>query len=127
MSSRQNKLKKEEQDLQKNAKIETAAQQKKTRQAFQMDIRLYQQEARKARKSFGKKRASLLVPLQAKLNDVVTAYAKKHGYSLILDSQAAIYNVPSLNVTDAILKAFNKAQPHSPKSGNSVGASGNRQ
>jgi len=115
MNSRQDELKKEEQDLQKNAKIETAAQQKKARKTFRVHLQSFQQAAKKARKSFGEKRVSLMVPLQAKLNDVVTAYANKHGYNLILDSQAAIYNVPSLNITAAILKAFNKAQPHLPK------------
>ncbi len=127
MSPRQDKLKKEEQALQKNAKIETTAQQKKAVQTFQAHVKAYQQAARKARLSFGKKRASLMVPLQARLNDVVTAYAKKHGYNLILDSQAAIYNVPSLNITAAILKAFNKAQPHLPKRDKPAHAGGNGQ
>jgi hypothetical protein len=45
---------------------------------------------------------------------VVTAYAKQHGYDLIIDSQAVVYNAPGLDVTDAIIKAFNKAQPHAP-------------
>jgi outer membrane protein len=127
MNSRQDELKKEGQDLQKNAKIETAAQQKKAQKTFQAHLQSFQQAAKKARKSFAEKRNSLMVPLQAKLNDVVTAYAKKHGYNLILDSQTAVYNVPSLNITAAILKAFNKAQPHPPKHDNAVRAGGNGQ
>ncbi len=114
MGPEQDKLKKEQQDLKKNAKIETKAQQAKAQQQFQSHVQAYQQKAEQARESFQKKRASLMVPLQAKLNDVVTAYAKKHGYELILDSQAAVYNEPALDLTDAILKAFNKAQPHAP-------------
>lgn len=114
MQPEQNKLKKEQEDLKKNAKIESKAQQTKAQKEFQSHVQAYQQKAQQARESFQKKRASLMVPLQAKLNDVVTAYAKQHGYDLILDSQAAIYNEPALDVTDAILKAFNKAQPHAP-------------
>lgn len=122
MGSKQDKLKKERDELEKNAKIESKAQQKKAQQTFQKHVRSYQQEAQKARQSFQQKRASLMVPLQAKLNDVVTAYAKRHGYDLILDSQTAIYNVPSLDITNAILKALNKAQPHAPAPDTSAAA-----
>lgn len=114
MGSKQDKLKKEQQELEKNAKIETQAQQKKAQETFKSHVQAYQQQAQQAQQSFQQKRASLMVPLQAKLDDVVTAYAKQHGYDLILDSQAAVYNAPGLDVTDAILKAFNKAQPHAP-------------
>ncbi|MGA7966222.1 MAG: OmpH family outer membrane protein [Gammaproteobacteria bacterium] len=122
MSSKQDKLKKEEQDLQKNAKIETDAQKKKAQETLQKHYQAYQQEAQKARQSFDQKRASYMLPLQAKLNDVVTAYAKQHGFDLILQSQAAVYNAPGLDVTDAILKAFNKAQPHAPAPDTSAAA-----
>ena len=122
MSGKQEKLKKEEQDLQKNARIESKAQQKKAQQAFQAKVQAFQQDAQRARKSFQIKRASLMVPLQAKLQDVVNAYAKRHGYDLILDSQAAIYNVPEVDVTKAVLKAFNKAQPHAPPPNTSAAA-----
>lgn len=114
MNSRQDKLKKEQQELQKNAKIETQAQQKKAQDTFETHVQAYQQERQKAQQSFAQKRASLMVPLQAKLEDVVTAYAKQHGFDMIIDSQAVIYNAPGLDVTDAIVKDFNKAQPHAP-------------
>ncbi len=115
MGPEQDKLKKEEQDLQRNAKIESKAQQKKAQETFQSHIKAYQAKAQKARKSFQEKRASLMIPLQAKLHDVVTAYAKEHGFGLVLDEQAAIYNASDLDISDAVLKAFNKAQPHAPK------------
>lgn len=114
IGSKQDALKKEQQDLQKNAKIETQAQQKKAEQTFQAHVKSYQEEAQQAQQSFQQKRASLMVPLQASLNKVITAYAKAHGYELILDSNAAIYNVPGADITDEIIKAFNKAQPHAP-------------
>ncbi|HKI80947.1 MAG TPA: OmpH family outer membrane protein [Pseudodesulfovibrio sp.] len=114
MNSTQDKLKKEQQELQKNAKIETEAQQKKAQDTFKSHVQAYQQQAHQAQQSFQQKRASLMVPLQAKLEDVVSAYAKQHGYDLIIDSQAVVYNAPGLDVADAIVKAFNKAQPHAP-------------
>lgn len=122
MGSRQDKLKKEHDELEKNAKIESKAQQKKAQQTFQAHVQSYQKEAQKARQSFQQKRASLMVPLQAKLQDVVSAYAKRHGYDLILDSSTAIYNAPSLDLTDAVLRAFNKAQPHAPPPDTSAAA-----
>lgn len=115
MSPEQDKLKKEEEDLRRNAKIESKAQQKKAQETFQSHVQAYQAKAQKARKSFQEKRAALMIPLQAKLHDVVQAYAKEHGFELVLDGQAAIYNASGLDITDAVLKAFNKAQPHAPK------------
>lgn len=115
MGPEQAKLKKEEEDLQRNAKIESKAQQKKAQETFQGHIKAYQTKAQQARKSFQEKRAALMIPLQAKLQDVVSKYAKAHGFGLIIDDQAAIYNASDLDITDAVLKAFNKAQPHAPK------------
>lgn len=114
MGPEKDKLQKEEQDLQRNAKIESKAQQKKAQATFQGHVKAYQTKAQQARKSFQEKRAALMIPLQAKLQDVVSKYAKEHGFGLVLDSQAAIYNASGLDITDAVLKAFNKAQPHAP-------------
>ncbi|MGH8128634.1 MAG: OmpH family outer membrane protein [Gammaproteobacteria bacterium] len=122
MGAKQDKLKKERDDIEKNAKIESKAQQEKAQQTFQTHVQSYQKQAQNARQSFNQKRASYMVPLQAKLNDVITAYAKRHGYDLILDSQAAVYNTPGMDITDAILKAFNKAQPHAPAPDTSAAA-----
>lgn len=115
MGPEQDKLKKEEQDLQRNAKIESKAQQKKAQETFQGHVKAFQTKAQQARKSFQEKRAALMIPLKGELQKVVSDYAKKHGFGLILDSQAAIYNASGLDISDAVLKAFNKAQPHAPK------------
>lgn len=120
----QAKLKKEQEDLKKNQSIETKAAQKQAQQKFQTDIRAYQQTSQKRQQEFQQKQASLLSPLRAKLYDVVESYAKKHGYDLIVDKRAAIYNEDSIDITSQILKAFNAAQPHAPPPDTSIGAGG---
>lgn len=114
MGPEQDKLKKEEQDLRRNAKIESKAEQKKAQETFQTHVHAYQKAAQQAQKSFQKRRLSLMIPLRSKLQEVVQDYAKQHDFGMIIDDSAVIYNEPSLDVSDAVLKAFNKAQPHAP-------------
>lgn len=122
MGPEQDKLKKEQEEMQKNAKIESKAEQEKAAKTFQQHYQSYQQDAQKAQQSFRQKQASLMMPLKASLDDVVQAYAKAHGFDLILDAQTAVYNAPSLDITDQVLKAFNKAQPHAPAPDTSAAA-----
>lgn len=103
-------LKKEHDDIQKNAAIQTKAAQKKAMEKFQGDYQDFQKEVQKKQQAFAKKRAAVLQPLQAKLYDVIQNYASHHGYELVLDKSAAIYSADSVNLTDVILKAFNAAE-----------------
>ena len=118
----QAQLRKEQQQLKKNASIETKASQKQAETKFQHDVQAYQKASRQREKEFAQKRASLLQPLQASLENVISKYAKEHGYDLVLDGSAAIYNANDMDLTSRILKAFNKAQPHAPAPDTSVGA-----
>lgn len=42
-----------------------------------------------------------------KLRAFITNWSKTAGYDLVLNADAAFYNVPSADATDAVLKAFN--------------------
>ncbi|MGH8272970.1 MAG: OmpH family outer membrane protein [Gammaproteobacteria bacterium] len=110
LKKRSDAVKKEHDDIQKNAAIQTKAAQKKAMQKFQSDYQNFQQEVQTKQQAFGKKRAQILQPLQAKLYDVIQNYATHHGYELVLDKSAAIYSTDSVDLTDAVLKAFNAAE-----------------
>ena len=118
----QQKLRTEQQQLKKNSSIETKASQKKAEGKFRKDVQAYRQASQQRQQKFQKKRASLLGPLQASLENVIQKYAKQHGYELILDKSTAVYNEDSMDITSAILKAFNAAQPHAPPPDTSIGA-----
>lgn len=108
------KLKKEHDELTKNAKIETAAQQKKAEEAFQSHVQSYQQDAQSASHEYQQKQQALLKSLNEKLQGVVQTYGKEHGFDMIIEKGAVPYNADSVDVTAGVLKAFDKAQPHAP-------------
>ncbi|MGH8274415.1 MAG: OmpH family outer membrane protein [Gammaproteobacteria bacterium] len=115
LEQKQAALKKEHDTLQKNASIQTKAAQQKAMGKFQSEVQAFQKDAQKREQAFTKKRQQMLQPLQAKLYDVIQNYAVRHGYDMILDKNAAIYNNSSLDVTSAVLKAFNAAEAKSKK------------
>lgn len=115
VKDQQAKLQKEQDDLTKNKSVLGQDAQQKQESQLQQDYQAYQQEGQKRQQDTQRYQQSLLEPLQAKLEDVVQKYAKDNGYDLILDKSAVVYsgdNAP--DITDAILKAFNAAQPHAP-------------
>jgi|GEM_PF-1031479 len=118
----QAKLKKEQQQFKNNASIEKPAQQKQDKKKFQQDVQAYRQAQQQRRQQFQRKRAQLLEPLQASLENVIQKFAKQNGYDLILDKSAAVYNADAMDVTSAVLKAFDAAQPHAPAPDTSIGA-----
>lgn len=108
------KLQKEQSDMQKNASVETAAAKKKAQEQFQKDVQAYQQEGQKRQQAMQQMRQDYLGPLEAALDRVIKSYAARNGYAVILDKGAVIYNEDGLDVTSAVLKAFDAAQPHAP-------------
>ncbi len=109
------KLQKERDDYERNSKIEGKAERKKAQQTLSEHFQSFQEAQQKASHAFDERRAAYMIPLRGKLQDLVQKYAKEHGFGMIIDASAVIYNKDDLDITDAVLKAFNKAQPHAPK------------
>ena len=109
------KLQKERDAYERNSKIEGKAERQKAQQTLSEHFQAFQKAQQKANKAFDEKRAAYMIPLRAKLQDLVQKYAQEHGFGMIIDASTVIYNKDGLDITDAILKAFNKAQPHAPK------------
>lgn len=110
------KLRQEQEALKKNASIQTAAAQKAAQAKFQKDVQAYQDDLQKRQQAMQQKSEELIKPLQAELYNVIQDYAEHHGYDLILNKGAAIYNVDSIDLTDEILAAFKKAEAKSAAS-----------
>jgi outer membrane protein len=110
LEAQQKKLKGERDKLQKNASIQSDAAKKQAQQTFQQHAQAFQKKVQNGQQAVQKKRKELLQPLEAKLHDVIVSYASRHGYEMILDKRAAIYNKKGADLTNAILKAFNAAE-----------------
>lgn len=111
----QKRLKTEQETLKRNAGIETKAVQERAIKRFQQHVQAFQARYQKSQETFAKKRQALLQPLQAKLYDAIRSYAKRHGYVLVLDKQAAIYNAPTADLTQAVLRTFEASSGKSKK------------
>lgn len=114
LQKEQQKLQQEEETLKKNASIESKAVQDKQKKQFKSDMATFQQHYQKTRQGFYKKRQELLQPLQAKLYDIIQKYAKAHGYGLILNQSpnSVVYSDGSYDLTDVIMKSFDRIESH---------------
>jgi outer membrane protein len=72
-------------------------------------------ETQDAQSDFQSDMQDLLNRLAAKVGAVMTDYAQKHGYSLVLDrsdqqqaASAVLYAIPSTDITRAVIEAYNQ-------------------
>jgi len=61
-------------------------------------------------KELQKKQSELTGPIIKKLLGIVTRVAKKNGYELILDKQAAPYARPDLDLTEQVVQMYNSGE-----------------
>ncbi|UQA54853.1 OmpH family outer membrane protein [Polyangium aurulentum] len=61
-------------------------------------------------KELQKKQSELTGPIIKKLLGIVTRVAKKNGYELILDKQAAPYARPDLDLTEQVIQMYNSGE-----------------
>jgi outer membrane protein len=87
-------------------------------------------DSQDAQSDFQSDMQELVNRIASKVGDVMTDYAAKHGYTLVLDasqtqdSPTVLYAVPSIDITKAIIEAYNEksgvpappaAAPEAPK------------
>lgn len=95
-------------DLQKVKNKKTDDFQKKVA-AFQQSAGEFQQNVQNSQNEVEKRRSDLLQPIIQDMKKVLADYAKKHGYTLILNrtTQAVAYASDSYDLNDEIVKALN--------------------
>ena len=87
-----------------------------TRQVLEETILTKEKDATALQESlFGKegtlmkKRVELIQPIQKRVFEAINAYAKSHGYDLVLDSASnptLLYNAPALDQTEGVIKSL---------------------
>ena len=96
-------------DFQKKSVSLSAEAKQKEQDALQARINKFRETANAAQQSLSQVQNSIMGPVVNRLNQVIEDYAKKNGFSAILDSGLALYAAPGLDVTADIRKAFDGA------------------
>jgi len=93
-------------DFQKRAVSLSADAKKKEQDALQARMDKFREAQNAAQQALGDAQNSIMGPVSNRLNQVIADYAKKNGFSAILDSGMALYAAPGTDVTADIRKAF---------------------
>ncbi len=103
-------LKKMSKDLEKKALVLSDDVKLKKQQALQEEMLRYRELVGKSQLSIQKKERELTMPIIKKLKSVMGEIAKADGYTMILEKseQSVLWAEDSANLTDKIVKAFEK-------------------
>ncbi|OLN26734.1 Outer membrane protein H precursor [Desulfovibrio sp. DV] len=103
-------LKKMQDELQKKS-VALSQDAMKTKAAdFEGKARKYMEDRNKLQQEEQQAQQSVLQPLLTRLQKVVSDYAAKNGYSVILESHSVPYFDPKLDVTAAVQAEFDKGK-----------------
>lgn len=102
-------LKKMGEDLEKKKSVlsEDALMKKQTE--FQEEMLKYRDIVGKSQAEIQKKERELTAPILEKMRKVIGKISKEKGYTLVLEnSQMVLFSVPENDLTDDVIKAFDK-------------------
>lgn len=77
---------------------------------FEAKVRKYMEDRNKLQQEEQTAQQGVLQPLLTRLQKVVSDYAVKNGYSVILESRSVPYADPKLDVTKAVQAEFDKSK-----------------
>ena len=109
LSALQKDVQKEVDDLNKNSAVMKEADKIAAQDKANKDRTDFLAQANALQADFNKAQTAYMKDIFEALNKVLTAMAKEEGYTLILDSQAVAFADPKLDITSAVLAAFNSA------------------
>ncbi|MFZ5811394.1 MAG: OmpH family outer membrane protein [Thermodesulfobacteriota bacterium] len=103
-------LKKLQEDLQKKSVALSQDAMKSQVADFEGKAKKYMEERNKLQQEEQTSQQQILQPLLTRLQKVMTDFAKKGGYSVILEARSVPYFDSALDVTDAIRQEFDKSK-----------------
>lgn len=102
-------LKKMGEDLEKKKSILSEEILAKKQSEFQEEMMKYREAAGKSQAELQKKDRELTQPILDKMKKVIEKISKEKGYSMVLEnSPMVLFSVPENDLTDAVIKAFEK-------------------
>lgn len=99
-----------QQKLQKDGMTMSADEQEKLRTEGQQKVIEIQSLQRKLQKRAGDAQRELLEEMQPKLQQAVSAVAKKENLDMVVNAQAVIFVKPDLDITEAVTQQLNKSK-----------------
>jgi outer membrane protein len=103
-------LKKAQDELQKKSVALSQDAMKSKAADFEAKARKYLDDRNKLQQEEQQAQQSVLQPLLSRLQKVVSEYAAKNGYTVILEARSVPYYDPSMDVTAAIRAQFDKSK-----------------
>lgn len=108
LAAQGDELKRMQEDLQKTG-VALSQDAKKNKAAdFENKARRFFDDQKKLQQEEQQAQQSVLQPLLKRLQQVLTDYAGKNGYSIIMEARSVPYFDPKLDVTSAIQKEFDR-------------------
>jgi outer membrane protein len=102
-------LKKMGEDLEKKKSVLSEEALGKKQAEFQEEMLKYRDVVGKSQVEIQKKERDLTAPILEKMKKVISKISKEGGYSLVLEnSQMVLYADQGADLTDAVVKAFEK-------------------
>lgn len=102
-------LKKMGEDLEKKKSVMSEEALAKKQAEFQEEMLKYRDVVGKSQVEIQKKERDLTAPILEKMKKVISKLAKDQGYTMVIEnSQMVLYATSEADLTDAVIKAFEK-------------------
>ncbi len=111
LEKKEKDLKKMSDDLEKKKSVLSEEVLAKKQAELQEQMMKYRETLNKNQMEIQKKEQDLTRPILEKMKNVIAETAKAGGYSMVIEESAGVlYADPSTDITDAVVKAFEKAK-----------------
>jgi outer membrane protein len=111
LQSRKSELDKASAEYEKQASVLADSAKRDKEMELQKRVMELQQLADTMQREMDVKRDELLAPIQNRMNLVVKEVADAEGLGLIVRSEAVFYSVPSLDITNEVVRKYNTRYP----------------
>ncbi len=109
-TKRDGDLRKMFEDLEKKKSLLTDEARQKKAMELQQEQMKFQKEVADSQTGIQKKEREMLEPIAKKMEEIIDRVAKDGGYTAILDRRAILWGSKSADLTDAVVKEFEKAK-----------------
>jgi outer membrane protein len=107
LDNKQNELGRARDDIEKQSRVVSREALQKRMEDWQQRMVRLQTDFVEYNKELQKKQGELTAPIIRKMMETIARLAKKNGYEVVLDKQAAPYVRPDLDLTEQVVQLYN--------------------
>lgn len=108
VSAKEKKLKQMLDDLNKQSKVLNADLKKEKEEKFRKEKVEFERYVQDLDTDFKKKEKEIVEEIGSKLLTMIKKIGKEKNYSIIMDSKSVIYYDPAADITDQVIKAYDR-------------------